>query len=548
MQKSAQVSLGFAVLVIAAASGWALRQNPMRACRVASKPCTASSTVEQFQSPAPAVSFQIHLADQEGRISMPPPVDLSNQHLNADGVWAIFIGGAEYTHIADISAQASGMGNDDVDLDGALKKASELTPQQRAALDWLDRHQIALEGDAVVWHYTFPHVFNDLAITSSWPSSFAQADAIKALLLAHFRTGEKRFLRLALRAGYAFGVPCEHGGLRCEVGGVPWFEEVPVPNGFAPMILNGHLYSVVLLHRLWTATGDRRIKDAFDEGLASARTMLLHYDTGYWSEYQLRPRVLNVMFQIDPAGSPMELREATIKSSVSSPSSIFFGSKGKRTFRSSSFVGNISASNATGSSVTGPVTLTLLPGPLTQQQDLPLISGFDILVRYVAADCTEARFATFDWRSTSHRLVSISNMKGSSSGGECLATGRLPNSINQWSTLTPFYHDWHTRLLIELWRITGDAKLYSTAVRWRRYAEEELRNRTAEGNSFFEPIFNPIESDDEDHAIFRALKGRSPDALSAEDVRTALEGLFQSEGLDEPSRRSILARAGLRQS
>jgi hypothetical protein len=531
MSKNIPVMIGLALALLAVAYRWESREQ----------------TLQGFENRNPVVSFEVHTANRAGILQLPQQLDLSNRKLDAEGVPKIWVNGVEFVHIADITAQASGLSNNDLNLEAALEKAPDVTPQQRIALDWLAGHQVALEKEAAVWHYTFPHAFNDLKITSPWPSAFAQADVIKALLLAYARTGERRYLDLALRAGYAFTVPCERGGLRCEVGGVPWFEEVPVPNGFAPMILNGHLYSVVMLHRLWKATGDERIRTAFDEGFQSAREMLLHYDTGYWSEYQLRPRAIDINFRVDPVGLPIELREVTVRSAITKPSSIVFGTKGSRTYHTSSFGGEVVGSTTTGVLATGPVTIILAPGPFSVQSDLAVFSGFEATIRFGAHDCAHVRFGTFDWRSTSSDGMAIPKMVAGPHGDECVASSKLPNSINQWSQVTPLYHDWHTRLVTELWRISGDAKFYTTVIRWRRYAEDEIRHRGAESKSILEPVFDPQDSTADDEIIYKALGGVSPANISAEEVRTALAQWFQSAGIREESRRTmLLARAGLR--
>jgi D-glucuronyl C5-epimerase C-terminus len=244
-----------------------------------------------IESPAPAVRFKIAEPDKDGKLTLFPPVDFSSirKKFDQNGVYETTVDGKPSRHIADLAKQASGMESSNLDTDAALRDDPGKSKVREAALEWLRANAIPLENGAVTWRNTFPLPFNNLLLTSDWPSAYSQADVIKTLLLAAKRE-DVSYRALALCAGLAYTIPCERGGLRCTVEGYPWFEEVPLPYGYAPMILNGHLYSLVMLHRLFDETDDPRIEAAFREGFDSAKSLLMHFDTGYWSVYDIRPR------------------------------------------------------------------------------------------------------------------------------------------------------------------------------------------------------------------------------------------------------------------
>lgn len=508
----------------------------------------AKAEVLAIRNRPPMVSFDIHVSDENGTFVMPPPPLPRLNKINADGFMMIDIGGTEHYHIASISGQASGMENSDLDTEAAFKQAPTLTANQKRALDWLDSHRIDLANGASVWHNSFDHAFNDLIIKAGWPSAFAQADLIKTFMLAWKRSGEDRYLDLARRAAYGFTVPCEEAGLRCEVGGKPWFAEVPLSYGYAPMILNGHLYSLVMLHRFWKATGDVRVKAAFDEGFTSARELLLNYDTGYWTVYQARPRLVNAFLVLEPTARGSELREVSISSAFSRPSSILFGSDSVKTYPANVAWGGLGSLTKTGQRFTDElVSIQIAPGRLVIDHDPVHFEGFEITVRYAAPDCASLRVGTFDWRAGSTDYMVLPMIGSAANRDGCVARFSLPTRINQWSHLSPFYHDWHTKLVTELWRITGDAHFYATAIRWRRYAEEQERHGASKSTQqILQPIFDPQDSSKDDEAILHALNGADPAKLAEKLIRTRILDWAEVHKLSKSHRSMLLARVGLR--
>lgn len=516
--------------------------------------CPAACWAESNPAPSifiknksPAVSFEVYEPGPDGRLVMPARTPPFQSYFDEDGVYATRVGGRVARHIATISGQASGMSNNDLRIEEALQREPSLTPAETAALRWLEQNKIELQGAAVVWHYTFDHTFNNIVVKAGWPSAFAQADIIKALILAYRKTSDQSYLDLATRAGYAFTVPCERGGLRCEVGGIPWFEEIPVPYGYAPMILNGHLYSVVMLYRLHELTDDQRIEAAYREGLASAKAMLLRYDTGYWSIYQLRPRELNTLLVIAPATEQTEIQDVSISSPVSTQSVLALHNGTRSTYDGNRVWGDgWGLASGSGRELTGLGMINLLPGRLTIDHDPVHIASMNVSVHYRSRDCTPPTVATYDYRARSKGFMKIVPTDYGRNEQGCELHLFLRNAVNQWSQIDAFYHDWHTRLVTELWRITGDPKFYATAVRWGRYAAAERELKTEETKATIAiPIFAPSESPEDDAAIMQALGGADPATLSRDKVIDALRAWFGTHCVGPKRVADIITRAGL---
>ena len=510
---------------------------------------TTLAPAVHVDNPPPVVSFDVFEPGPDGAIpelTQTPPITYTK---DANGVPEVQVGAVVARHIANTSSVASGMSNSDLDIAGALHRSKSISNSEKPALDWLTSNYVEISDDAIVWRYTFTHTFNNIIVQSGWPSAFAQADVIKAFLLAYDRTSDEHYLDLAKRAGYAYSVPCEDGGLRCVVGGVPWFEEVPVPYGYAPMILNGHLYSVVMLHKLLQATHDPRIAAAFRDGVDSAKRMLLRYDTGYWTIYQQRPRLIDVFLALLPEAADTEVHSVSVSSPVSRTSVLRLGGGETSTYPGNNIWGpGWGERDAWGRELTGLAKITILPGQLSIDHDPIHVGALTVSVEYKSAGCVPPTLATFDYRARSQGLTWLQRGNTVSSGqNECpVQTYPLPARLNQWSTLTAFYHDWHRRLVTELWRITKDAKFYATAVRWGRYAEAERKlDPEASKDTVADPIFNPIEAPEDDAAIAEALDGKDPAELSDDEVTGAVRRWIELKCIPHQHAVALLARSGI---
>lgn len=516
-------------------------------CTVSAWSQTASVPDVRVNNPPPVVSFDIFEPGREGKIpkhSQTPPITSAT---DANGVPEAHVGAVIARHIATISGAASGLSNSDLDIAEAMGKSKTVSDSEKAALNWLAHNFVEISDNAVVWHYTFRLTFNNIVIQPRWPSAFSQADVIKAFLVAYGRTSDKYYLDLAKRAGYAYAVDCEKGGLRCVVGDVPWFEEVPVPYGYAPMILNGHLYSVVMLRKLLDAAPDERIAEAFRVGVDSAKRMLLRYDTGYWSIYQQRPRVLDVFLALFPGTEHTEVHSVTVSSPVGRPSVLRLGIGGRSTYRGN-YVWGIGWEDGDewGRKLTGLGKITILPGRLSIEPDPIHAGALTVSVEYRSPGCIPPTLATFDYRARSKGVASIPPAITSEQGDCPVKTYLLPASLNQWATLNAFYHDWHTRLVTELWRMTKDPKFYATAVRWGRYAiaESEL-DPEASKDAITVPIFVPTESPEDDATIAAALNGKDPAKLTDDEVESAVEQWIKSKCIPQQHAIVLLARVGI---
>nr|CAD7402032.1 unnamed protein product [Timema poppensis] len=115
--------------------------------------------------------------------------------------------------------------------------------------------------------------------------------AISVLARAyHHSGGDPQYLRAAVAALRPFRVTSAEGGvLSSFLGKFPWYEEYPtIPASF---VLNGFIYSLLGLYDLKTISSPDYVKEAadlFDQGMSSLKRLLLLYDTGSGTSYDLR--------------------------------------------------------------------------------------------------------------------------------------------------------------------------------------------------------------------------------------------------------------------
>lgn len=123
-----------------------------------------------------------------------------------------------------------------------------------------------------------------------WYSAMAQGQAMSVLTRAYYYTKDQKFLDAAeMSTGLFYVKSQDHGILAIFMDRYKWYEEYPLtPSLF---VLNGFIYSLMGLYDLKMALPAGKRNDAeklFKEGMISLRAMLLIFDTGSGTIYDLR--------------------------------------------------------------------------------------------------------------------------------------------------------------------------------------------------------------------------------------------------------------------
>ncbi|XP_054738605.1 D-glucuronyl C5-epimerase B [Anastrepha obliqua] len=128
-------------------------------------------------------------------------------------------------------------------------------------------------------------------LKAGWLSAMGQGHAISVLARAYYHSGgDKRYLKAAALGLKPFRVFSKDGGVLAQfVDKYYWYEEYPTtPPSF---VLNGFIYSLLGLYDLnYTAPTNigREAGKLFNQGMYSLKKMLLLYDTGSGTSYDLR--------------------------------------------------------------------------------------------------------------------------------------------------------------------------------------------------------------------------------------------------------------------
>ena len=357
--------------------------------------------------------------------------------------------GRRYYHAFNVATQAladNGVeGTAGLYLDTMVEKNPIPSASQTAALNWIVENKTGLPGDAITWLYPLPLYYRIFTVEPGWPSAFSQARIIHALIYASRTIKDPEYLKFAVAAAKAYATPAERGGLRSEVDGLPFYEEVPVPDGHSPHILNGHLYSVAALYDLAKETGDASIKALADEGAASTEKLITYFDTGYWTKYDLIPRVTDMVFLARGKGT-FNVKKSTILSPEGKELPLQIASvKGEDIL----LQGN-------------------LPGPIFIKN---LLGHPGYKVRLSYSGDLEAVGIAGD-RPDIEEYYELPCDGIERSGEYQAATFSVPIQYPSNYVLSRVYQRWHTRLMKRLGELTGNAWYARVVSRWEKYDAE----------------------------------------------------------------------------
>ncbi|KRT85088.1 hypothetical protein AMK59_535 [Oryctes borbonicus] len=130
-----------------------------------------------------------------------------------------------------------------------------------------------------------------------WYSAMGQGHAISVLARAYHHSGsDQRYLKAALTGLKPFQVPSWQGGvLATFMNKYHWYEEYPTkPSSF---VLNGFIYSLLGLYDLMTIAPQSYTEETqllFTEGMVSLKHMLMLFDMGSTTSYDLRHFTLGI--------------------------------------------------------------------------------------------------------------------------------------------------------------------------------------------------------------------------------------------------------------
>lgn len=174
-------------------------------------------------------------------------------------------------------------------FDNLTFSTTEHITQFYDAAEWFVRNQNTKTGG---WPNPVKRKLSEFAeLKQGWYSAMGQGHAISLLARAYYHSnGDSKYLRAAINGLKPFRVPSRQGGVLAKfMGKYDWYEEYPTTP--ASFVLNGFIYSLLGLYDLNATAPKNLSREAatlFDQGMISLKKMLLMYDTGSGSVYDLR--------------------------------------------------------------------------------------------------------------------------------------------------------------------------------------------------------------------------------------------------------------------
>jgi heparosan-N-sulfate-glucuronate 5-epimerase len=146
-----------------------------------------------------------------------------------------------------------------------------------------------MQSDDALWQYQFD--WGD--IKAPWISCMSQGEGISVLTRAFHLTGEEQYRQQALKALLPLCLPLEKGGLSSQIDG-EWLFLEEYPSSTPEHVLNGYLYALIGMWDLIKI--DKRVaeKANFEQHLSTLKSNINRWDVGYWSTYDLSPRINGV--------------------------------------------------------------------------------------------------------------------------------------------------------------------------------------------------------------------------------------------------------------
>ncbi|KAK7604058.1 hypothetical protein V9T40_004331 [Parthenolecanium corni] len=178
-------------------------------------------------------------------------------------------------------------------VDNLTSMSSDHMTHFQFAVDWFVNNQDPSGG----WPNPVQRkMAGSLVLKAGWYSAMGQGHGLSVLARAYHFSKRKLYLDVAEKALEPFQkLSKDHGVLAKYMHELPWYEEYPtIPPTF---VLNGFIYSLIGLYDLYKlapADISHEAYTLYSQGLNSLKKMLMLFDTGSGTTYDLRHVTLGI--------------------------------------------------------------------------------------------------------------------------------------------------------------------------------------------------------------------------------------------------------------
>jgi hypothetical protein len=118
------------------------------------------------------------------------------------------------------------------------------------------------------------------SVKAPFTSGMTSGRAIEAFVLAYSLHNDSTYLDKSLQLLRGFYQPIQLGGFTYKEPQGWWYEEVADSNGNTPKIIDGHIYAIQGVQKLWEVTNNDSAKTVITKGLQALKNKLPEYDAG----------------------------------------------------------------------------------------------------------------------------------------------------------------------------------------------------------------------------------------------------------------------------
>ena len=145
-------------------------------------------------------------------------------------------------------------------------------------IDWL-KDSVTINNNQALYYFNWRQAWYPL-VKGKFTSGISSGRAIEALLVAFQFTKDSSALQLAQQLMRGYYLPIQHGGFTYQEKNGWWFEEIADSSLQTPRILDGHIYALLGVQKLWEITKQDSAKTLVDKGLQALKNQLTFYDAG----------------------------------------------------------------------------------------------------------------------------------------------------------------------------------------------------------------------------------------------------------------------------
>ncbi|MBL0146021.1 MAG: hypothetical protein IPP48_09850 [Chitinophagaceae bacterium] len=200
----------------------------------------------------------------------------------------------------------------------AIDYYNELTKKDDSAvkkkflncIDWLAKNINYKDGYAL-YTFNWQHPYYD-SIGSNWTSGMTSGRAIEAFSDAYLLSSSQKYIDYSMSLLRGYYQPIQSGGFTYKGPDGWWYEEYASINLHTPKVMNGHVFALQGVQKLWSITKNDSAAFIVQQGVLALKNKLADYSMpNGWSYYDAYHKVADEKYHTIHTKMMKELFETT---------------------------------------------------------------------------------------------------------------------------------------------------------------------------------------------------------------------------------------------